>query len=53
MRGMAQGRVLCALPLGLSDDMVALIWTCVERHEEESAWAPYWTALPRAFHTGE
>ncbi|GFR47496.1 hypothetical protein Agub_g9225, partial [Astrephomene gubernaculifera] len=45
------GKVLCALPLGLSDDSIALIWSCVERREPEAEAAPFWAALPDRFAT--
>ncbi|EFJ49666.1 hypothetical protein VOLCADRAFT_120737 [Volvox carteri f. nagariensis] len=45
------GKVLSALPLDLSDDSIALIWTCVERHEPEAPHAPFWAALPHSFST--
>ncbi|KAG2436622.1 hypothetical protein HYH02_011557 [Chlamydomonas schloesseri] len=45
------GKVLAALPLGLGDDSIALIWTCVERHEPEAAAAAWWASLPQRFAT--
>ncbi|KXZ49282.1 hypothetical protein GPECTOR_22g876 [Gonium pectorale] len=45
------GKVLAALPLGLGDDSIALIWSCVERREPEAEHAPFWAALPERFAT--
>ncbi len=45
--------MLCALPLGLDDDSIALIWTCVERREPEAEAAPFWASLPQRFATRE
>mgnify|MGYP001807373957 CR=1 FL=1 len=44
--------MLTALPLGLGDDSVALIWTCVERREPEAPAAAWWASLPQRFSTG-
>ena len=45
------GAALARIP-GLGDDALALIWTMVERHDEEAAAAPFWAALPARFCTG-
>lgn len=37
---------------GLLDDMVAVLWCMYDRFDPDSAFAPYWAALPPAFHTG-
>ena len=46
-----QGPVLTQFPQ-LGADSVAVIWTMVERHDEESARAPFWQSLPDQLHSG-
>ena len=48
-----QGRVLQRLPV-LADQVesIALIWTLVERHDEDSDFAPFWRSLPQQLNTG-
>ena len=36
----------------LADDSIAVIWTMVERHDEESPRAPFWRSLPDQLHSG-
>lgn len=36
----------------LADDSIAVIWTMVERHDEDSQWAPFWESLPPKLHSG-
>lgn len=46
-----QGPVLTQFPQ-LADDSIAVIWTMVERHDEESPRAPFWQSLPSQLHSG-
>lgn len=46
-----QGPVLTQFPQ-LADDSIAVIWTMVERHDEESPTAPFWRSLPSQLHSG-
>jgi hypothetical protein len=41
------------LPSPMSDDSLALLWTCVERREPEAAAAAFWASLPERFGTRE
>uniref|UniRef100_A0A7S0UNM8 SET domain-containing protein n=1 Tax=Polytomella parva TaxID=51329 RepID=A0A7S0UNM8_9CHLO len=45
------GRLLAKIPANLSDDSIALIWTMVERWEDESSLKSLWNSLPRFFGT--
>lgn len=46
-----QGPVLTQFPQ-LADDSIAVIWTMVDRHDEESPRAPFWQSLPSQLHSG-
>lgn len=45
------GRVLTKI--GLDPETLAVVWTMVERWDEESIARPFWKALPERFDTGE
>jgi hypothetical protein len=47
--GMALARLP---PLQGDPESLAVVWTMVERWDEEADAAPFWCALPSAFHTG-
>jgi hypothetical protein len=46
------GQALSRLP-GLDDETLAVVWTMVERWDDDSASRHFWAALPDAFNTGE
>ncbi|KFM26144.1 Histone-lysine N-methyltransferase setd3 [Auxenochlorella protothecoides] len=45
------GRMLSAIP-DLAVDNLLILFTMIDRHDPDSAWARYWASLPAAFHTG-
>jgi len=46
------GRMLMALPMDLSMDNLLIIFTMIDRFDEDSLWAPFWDSLPAAFFSG-
>lgn len=45
------GKALCQLP-DLGDETIAVIWTMVDRHDDESTHTAFWSSLPSAIGTG-
>ncbi|KDD75922.1 hypothetical protein H632_c436p1 [Helicosporidium sp. ATCC 50920] len=45
------GRALAAVP-HLTPDNVLLLFTMIDRHDPDSAWAEYWASLPAKYYTG-
>lgn len=45
------GRAVSGLP-GMDDESCSVLWTMVERHDEDSSHRPFWEALPQEFETG-
>ena len=43
--------MLMVLP-GISVDSLLVIFSMIDRHDPDSAWAPFWASLPAAFCTG-
>lgn len=43
--------MLSAIP-NLTIDNLLIIFTMIDRHDDESQWARYWASLPDAFYTG-
>lgn len=45
------GKCLARIP-GLDDESLAVVWTMVDRWDDESPHAPFWASLPSAIGTG-
>ncbi|KAL4434286.1 hypothetical protein ABPG75_000727 [Micractinium tetrahymenae] len=45
------GRMLMAIP-NLTIDNLLIIFTMIDRHDEDSQWARYWRSLPDKYYTG-
>jgi len=45
-----QGKALQRIP-NLSEEAAAVVWTMIDRVDDESPYAPYWASLPSTFGT--
>ena len=47
------GRMLLAIPGSpLEPDTLLIVFALLDRHDDDSAWAPFWRSLPSRFYTG-
>ena len=47
---MSQGKALTAL--GIQGELLLILYSMIDRHDEDSDFAPFWQSLPKTLRTG-
>ena len=46
-----QGMALSAL--GIAGELLLIVYSMIDRHDQDSEFAPFWNSLPQSLNTGQ